>query len=135
LSAFHDSIFVEINFIKKIKVMKQIIFSICLLFACGISADAQTAQPKLIAFTLKNNSLLPAKLTVISYRPDETGNGTNGFLLWPYGTKTLKFPVGSKIYLASSGQVNTVMSGAKISDQPPFLTVKKEDADKVFKIN
>lgn len=115
--------------------MKQIIFSFCLLFACGIHVHAQTPKPELIAFTLKNNRLLPNKITVISYRPDETGNGTNGFLLGPYGTKILKFPIGTKIYLASSGQVNTVMSGAAITDQPPFLTVKKEDADKVFKIN
>ena len=115
--------------------MKPIIFSLCLLFACSVTAHAQTAKPELIAFTLKNNSMLPTKLTVISYRPDETGNGTSGLFLWSYGTKTLQFPAGTKIYLASSAQVNTVMSGAKISDQPPFLTVKKEDADKVFKIN
>jgi hypothetical protein len=91
--------------------------------------------PEFIRFKLRNNSLLPAKVSVISYRPDQKGNGTTGFVLMPYGTKTYRFPVGTKIYLASQEQVNTVMSGAKISDQPPFLTVKKEDSNRTFNIN
>lgn len=89
----------------------------------------------LVNFTLKNKSLLPAKVTVISYRPDEEGNGTNAFVMMSLGSKKFTFPVGTKIYLANSEQVNTVMSGARITDQPPFLTVKKEDAGKTFIIN
>ncbi len=87
------------------------------------------------SFSLKNNSLLPAKVTVVSYRPNETGNGTNSFLMIPFGTKKFRFPAGTKIYLADSNQVNTVMSGNKISDQIPFLIVKKEDNNKSFNIN
>jgi Putative auto-transporter adhesin, head GIN domain len=89
----------------------------------------------LISFRFKNKSSIAAKVTLISYRPDKSGNGTNSFTLIPFGTKTLKFPEGTKIYLASKAQVRTVMSGAKISDQVPFLIVKKQDADKVFNIN
>lgn len=97
--------------------------------------ETKNVALEFISFKLKNNSILPAKITVISYRPDEKGNGTTAFVTIPYGTRTYKFPVGTKIYLASQEQVNTVMSGAKISDQPPFLLVKKEDRNKTFNIN
>lgn len=78
--------------------------------------------------------MLPSKVTVISYRPGETGNGTNGFLLLPYASKSFRFPIGTKVYLAGSQQVNTVMSGASISGQPPFLLVKQEDEGQSFNI-
>ena len=90
---------------------------------------------EMVRFKLRNNSILPSKVIVISYRPDEKGNGTTAFVMMPYGTRTYRFPAGTKIYLASQQQVNTVMSGAKISDQPPFLTVKKEDNNQTFNIN
>lgn len=90
--------------------------------------------PSLIRFRIKNNSILPAKVSLISYRPDERGNATEISTLIPMGSKSLHFPVGTKLYLASAEQVNTVMSGVKISDQPPFLIVKKEDEGKVFSI-
>lgn len=99
------------------------------------TAVEQEAAVEYVSFKLKNNSLLPSKVTVISYRPDEKGNGTTAFVLIPYGTRTYRFPVGTKIYLASQQQVNTVMSGAGISDQPPFLIVKKSDHKKTFNIN
>ncbi|MBX9784193.1 MAG: DUF2807 domain-containing protein [Chitinophagaceae bacterium] len=95
----------------------------------------RNAPVEFVRFKLRNNSVLPTKLSVISYRPDEKGNGTTIFVMMPYGTRTYRFPVGTKIYIASQEQVNTVMSGAKISDQPPFLLVKKEDNNKTFNIN
>lgn len=90
---------------------------------------------QLVSFKLKNNSLLPASVTLISYRPDEKGNGTTGFTLISFSSKKFKFPVGTKIYLADSKQVNTVMSGKKITNQTPFLVVKNEDDGKSFNIN
>ncbi len=111
--------------------------SALLLFTINGFCNAQTSDsPKtvLVSFKIKNSSLLPTKITMISYRPDETGNGTTGFFVGPYGTKTYQFPEGTKIYLANNDQVNTVMSGAKISDQPPFLVLKKEDEGKSFNI-
>ena len=119
--------------------MKKIIFAICLFSLTGSSAQDQTnntKQPvqKNIAFKLKNNNLLPSKVTLISYQPGENGNGTAGFMMGSYGTKLFRFPVGTKIYLANSQQKNTVMSGASIIDQPPFLTVKVGDEGKVFPI-
>ena len=119
--------------------MKQIILSLCLLVIVNAKNFSQTvtsgnSEPELISFKLKNNSLLPAKITVISYRPDETGNGTKGIFIISYGSIKFSFPVGSKIYLANSEQINTVMSGAKISDQSPFMVVKKEDEGQSFNI-
>ena len=111
--------------------------SVLLLFTLSFFCDAQNLDsPKevLVSFKLKNNNLLPTKITMITYRPNENGNRTTGFLVGPYGTKTYQFPEGTKIYLANSDQVNTVMSGAKICDQPPFLVVKKEDEGKSFNI-
>lgn len=95
----------------------------------------KTAAIEYVSFKLRNNSILPSKVSVISYRPDESGNGTNAFVMMPYGIRTYRFPVGTKIYLANQKQVNTVMSGARISDQPPFLLIKKQDNKKTFNIN
>ncbi len=97
-------------------------------------AEMKSVDRELISFRLKNNSLLPAKVSLISYRPDEKGNGTTLFTLISLGTKRFSFPEGTKIYLATSDQVNIVMSGKKIIDEPAFLTVKKEDDNKVFDI-
>jgi hypothetical protein len=105
----------------------------------GAKKEAATdTNPKpaaeLIAFKLKNNRLLPAKVTVIWYQPGETGNGTTAFILLPGGSRIYRFAEGTKIYLASQQQVNTVMSGASLIAETPFLVVKKEDAGKTFKI-
>jgi hypothetical protein len=119
--------------------MKKICFFLFLLFAINVCSYCQNGasvydKPPLISFKLKNNSLLPATITVISYRPDQAGNGTNGFLLIPYASKSFKFPIGTKIYIANSQQVNMMMGGATIAHQAPFLLVKAEDAGKSFKI-
>jgi len=115
--------------------MKKIILAIFLVFTGSFICQAQKSDsPKLVlvSFKLKNNNLLPKKITMITYRPDEKGNGTAGYFFGSYGSKNYQFPEGTKIYLANSAQVNTVMSGAKISDQLPFLIVKKEDEGKSF---
>jgi hypothetical protein len=96
--------------------------------------DLDNDKIELIRFKIKNNTALAEKITLVSYRPDREGNGTIMFTLIPLGIKNFRFPVGTKVYLANSEQVNTVMSGAKISDQKPFLIVKTEDAGKVFEI-
>lgn len=100
----------------------------------GSYNDWNEDSREMISFKIKNNSVLMEKITLISYRPDRTGNGTNVFTLIPLGTKNLKFPAGTKIYLARGGQVNTVMGGGSISSEPPFLTVKAADAGKVFPV-
>ncbi len=99
------------------------------------AAVVATEINKNITFTIKNNSLLPRMLTMVSYRPDETGNGTTGFMLAPAGKKTYTFPVGTRIFLADRKQVDTVMSGVSIRDREPFLVLKATDEGQVFNAN
>ncbi|ARK13648.2 hypothetical protein [Fibrivirga algicola] len=88
-----------------------------------------------ITFVLHSTSLLPRKLTLISYEPTATGNGTTGFMIGPKGNKRFSFPVGTKLYLANSEQVDVVMSGKRIDAGKPFLVVKKEDAGRVIDLD
>ncbi len=90
---------------------------------------------KTVAISLKNSSLLPRKIALISYEPGETGNSTNIFVLAPVvGSKTFRFPAGTRLYVADDDQVNTVMSGKRIDSGKPFLTVRPEDAGKSFSV-
>ncbi|AKD56184.1 hypothetical protein [Spirosoma radiotolerans] len=88
----------------------------------------------LVTVRFRNNSLLPHKIMLITYRPDETGNGTQGIMLMPQGSTTQKLPVGTKVYFADAKQVNVVMSGQRIDGSKPFLVVKKEDGGKTIDI-
>jgi uncharacterized membrane protein YphA (DoxX/SURF4 family) len=104
------------------------------LLLLGInSAQAQTTQDSQVSFKIKNASILPRKLSVISYEPGNTGNGTQGFYLMPGMSKAFKFRAGARIYIATQKQVNVVMSGKRIDKDEPFLVVKKEDEGKTFK--
>jgi len=87
-----------------------------------------------VSFTLRNPSILPRKLTLISYQPGQAGNGTNGFMLAPKSSKSFTFPAGTKLYLADSEQVDIVMSGKRIDSGKPFLTVTTDDAGKSFNV-
>ncbi|WP_375446485.1 hypothetical protein [uncultured Fibrella sp.] len=88
-----------------------------------------------VAFKLHNTSLLPRKITLVSYAPGETGNGTTGFMLATKGNKSVLFPVGTKLYIANSDQVDVVMSGKRIDAGKPFMVVKKEDAGRVINLD
>lgn len=90
---------------------------------------------KTVTIRLRNPSLLPRKVALISYEPGETGNGTNIFMMGPKGNKSFRFPVGTKLYTADSEQVDVVMSGKRIDGGKPLLTVKAEDAGKSFDID
>ena len=95
-----------------------------------------TAKPdKGVTISLRNNSMLPRKVSLISYAPGETGNGTVVFMLAPLvGVKSFSYPVGTRLYLADSEQVDIVMSGKRIDSRPPFLTVRKEDDKRIISI-
>jgi hypothetical protein len=101
-----------------------------------LTSPKVTAQSTGAAVTLRfrNNSLLPHKIMLISYRPDEAGNGTQGIMLLPYSSTTQTFPVGTKVYFANSEQVDVVMSGKRIDEEKPFLTIRKEDNGKTVNI-
>ena len=98
-----------------------------------VSAKAEVSARK-VTVKLRNPSLLPRKITLISYEPGEIGNSTNGFMLRPKGTTSFRFPVGTKLYIADSEQVDVVMSGKRIDSGKPFLTVKAEDAGQAFDV-
>lgn len=101
--------------------------------AAEVVAQAAVSARK-VTVRLRNPSLLPQKIMLISYEPGEIGNSTSGFMLSPKGSRTVSFPVGTKLYLADSEQVDVVMSGKRIDAGKPFLTVKAEDADKAFDV-
>ena len=91
-------------------------------------------EARKVTVRLRNPGLLPQRITLISYEPGDTGNGTTGCMLSPKGTRAFRFPVGTKLYLADSEQVDVVMSGKRIDAGKPFLTVKADDAGKAFDV-
>jgi hypothetical protein len=100
------------------------------------STPRSTSQssPKDVTFKLRNPGLLPRRIALITYVPGEQGNGTTIFMMLPKSNKKLRFSVGTRLYLASSEQVDVVMSGKRIDSDKPFLTVKKEDQGEVFNV-
>jgi Putative auto-transporter adhesin, head GIN domain len=95
----------------------------------------QTGTIQKVSISLRNNSPLPRKFMVISYEPSGNGgNGTNGVVIMPTFSKSFEFEVGTRIFIADSEQVDTVMGGKKLTGTP-FLTVKAEDAGKIFSLN
>ncbi|MBC8152754.1 MAG: hypothetical protein H7Z72_07580 [Bacteroidetes bacterium] len=102
--------------------------------AAEAAAKAEVSAKK-VAFRLRNPSLLPQKITLISYEPGEIGNSTIGFVMRPKGTTSFRFPIGTKLYIADKEQVDVVMSGKRLDSSKAFMTVKAEDAGKAFDVN
>ncbi len=111
-----------------------VIVSLGYVFTYQAQKNTWTDKPDQVTIYLKNNSILPKKVTLISYQPGETGNGTSGFVLMPFASRKYTFTKGTKLYLAKQKQVDTVMGGGRLSDEP-FLIVKQEDDGKSFKIS
>ncbi len=120
-------------FLKKPLAMKKYILTSFLMLTVAIATLAQQDE-QLITVTIKNSSLLPKKITVISYQPGESGNVTTGVMLWPVGSRKFKFKEGTKIYIATDEQVGTVMSGKRIDQDKPFLTVTRASEGKSFEL-
>ena len=112
--------------------MKKFFATIATALLFTLTANAQGGK---VTVNLKNNGALPRKYMVITYQPSDNGsNGTSGTLLMPTFSKTMTVEVGTRIFIADSRQVNTVMGGRQLPDTP-FLTVKAEDAGKTFDLN
>ena len=110
-------------------------YMITLLFSLvNLMPLAQKTEHTTVTIKLKNSSIFPKMVTIISYEPGDGGNGTQGFLLMPGSEKELRFKEGAKLYAANYKQIDSVMSGARIDNGKPFLTVKKEDNNKTFKL-
>ncbi len=105
------------------------IISLVTLFAL-----AQEDSSKRITIKFRNASVLPKKMVFISYEPNTTGNSTTISVLMPFCSKRFRFKQGTKLYIANSEQVNTVMGGKRIDNETPFLIVKKENKGKTFDI-
>ena len=106
----------------------------------GKTVNTETPKPANLAnlptvsFRLRNNSLWPRKIALISYEPGQNGNSTNIFPIGPYGSSKQRFPLGTKIYLADNAQVDIVMSGKRLDSGKPFLTVTKDVDGKTVNI-
>ena len=88
-----------------------------------------------ITLRLRNSGVLPRKVALISYEPGESGNSTSIFTMAPLvGIKTVRYPVGTKLYIADDEQVDVVMSGKRIDNSKPFMTVQASDAGKTFNL-
>ncbi len=112
--------------------MKNILLAIFFLTCLTMISNAQNSSVPTIKIKLKNSSLLPRKVTIITYQPGETGNGTEQVTMMPKSEKSLTYREGTKLYLADAKQVDVVMSGKRIDEQRPFLIVSKKDAGKTF---
>ena len=77
--------------------MKTIFLSCCivLIHYNAFSQDTSAAL-KIVTVTLCNNSKLPENFSLITYAPDETGNGTNQVLLSPYAKIERSYKAGNK---------------------------------------
>ena len=93
-----------------------------------------TGEPTNVTVLLRNNSFLPRRIALITYRPDEAGNGTTIAILWPLGVRKVNVPPGTKLYIANPKQVDLVMSGKRIDQHKPFLTVRQADNFHIFDI-
>ena len=115
------------------------LFSFCgilFLFSITTTIDAQSQQPgmlpaKQVRFSLRNNSWWFRKFTIITYKPEESGNDAQSFLLAPGMSRNFMLPAGTRLYNAESKQVEVVMSGATLTDKP-FLIVQHSDAGKII---
>lgn len=95
-----------------------------------ITADASQVQ-----FYLKNNSILPKKVTFIIYQPQQEGNNTLIKWFLPFQRVKFDLPVESKIYIATDSQVDTVMRGKRIDGNKPFLSVDERINNTTLKLN
>ena len=130
------------HFLQKRIILKPVLTSALLLVGISlysIPLPAQNVQPpameeELVEFSLKNNSLIPRKYVIITYRPDELGNQTRMPFFLPFAKRKFRLPVGSKVYAPSQQQVDIVMSGASIRNDPPLVLVEEATAGKSIKI-
>lgn len=94
------------------------------------SVDLSRAQ-----FYLKNNSLLPKKVTFIIYQPQQVGNNTIVKWFLPFQKVKFDLPVRSKIYVATDSQVDTVMQGRRIDGDKPFVSVSEKIMNATLPLN
>jgi hypothetical protein len=112
--------------------MRTLFIGLLLQVCFSTVSFAQTGTSPMIKIKLQNSSLLPKRVTIITYQPGDSGNATEQVTVLPKSKKERTYREGTKLYLADSRQVDVVMSGKRIDQNKPFLVVKKEDAGKTF---
>ncbi|MCU0326891.1 MAG: hypothetical protein MUF45_16895 [Spirosomaceae bacterium] len=118
------------------KLFSTILFSVILLASYLATADQTKKRTELekVKIKFKNNSILPRKYTFVLYwNDDASNNATIGVVLAPYATKEIVDVVGTELFIADATQVNTVMSGKRVSGKP-FWVFKKEDNGKTINL-
>lgn len=93
-----------------------------------------TVDSSKVHFYLRNNSILPKKVTFIIYQPQMEGNNT--LVKWFLPFQKIKFDLSlkSKIYLATDSQINTVMQGKRIDNNKPFLSVSEQMSNSTIRL-
>jgi hypothetical protein len=114
--------------------MKKFTFLMALLLLSLNTLFAGEPQNENVKIYLKNRSILPKKVALISYTPGIQGNATRIFVLMPFSRKKYEFKIGTKLYLVNNKQVDVVMSGRSLLNDPEFLLVKESDAGKSFAV-
>jgi hypothetical protein len=134
-SSFASSMFTSPLSHLAMSVNKKIAAVLFLVLSLSVAtlAQNQAPNPEMVKVSFRNNSIVFRKVTLVTYLPTETGNGTRGIVMAPYASTSESYPVGTKIYFANRRQVAVVMSGKPLSDEP-FLVVKPEHEGKTFSI-
>ncbi len=96
---------------------------------------ATTVEPLSVPFYLKNNSLLPKRITFIIYQPQQEGNNTIVKWFLPFQKVKFNLPVESKIYVATDSQVDVVMQGRRIDSDQPFMRVDEKISNATLPLN
>ncbi len=96
--------------------------------------SAPRPEEKTVTLHFRNNSIGFRKVSLISYAPGTTENGTVVVTLAPYASTRRSFPAGTRVYFADGKQVDQVMSGNSINGQKPFLVVEPADHGETFNI-
>lgn len=104
-------------------------------YSIPYQTEAITVDTSKVQFYLKNNSILPKKITFIIYQPQHEGNNTLVKWFLPYQKVKFELPVKSKIYKASDSQVDTVMQGKRIDGDQPFISVDEKINNSTLQLN
>jgi putative oxidoreductase len=136
--------FINREFVKRMaKISTVVLLLLSFNYATGqangysmpYQTEAITVDTSKVQFYLKNNSILPKKITFIIYHPQQEGNNTLVKWFLPYQKVKFELPVKSKIYMASDSQVNTVMEGRSIERDKPFISVDEKIDNSILKLN
>ena len=104
-------------------------------YSMPYQTEAITVDTSKVQFYIKNNSILPKKVTLIIYQPQQEGNNTIVKWFLPFLKVKFDLPVKTKIYIATDAQVDTVMQGKRIDSDKPFLIMDEKINNITLQLN